>query len=384
MLAAVVAASAVPRAVGGLIVPAYSSYPGPAASPTHSKLYLDFDGEVSNDWSGKVPGITPAYDIDSDPLNFSPAELANIERIWQSVAEKYSPLKINVTTVDPGSVNNYETVKVVIGGKGEWSGGPDHGGIGILGSYMDVSKPNVAYVFPRNLRNGEPKFVAEAAAHEAGHAYGLKHQSTFDGGGNLVNEYNPGTAEKAPIMGVSYYAARGTWWFGHHSGGGGTFKQNDLDLLAASGTLRPNIGYRTDDHPSTLAAAEALSLSPAFDISAAGVIERVTDADYFSFTSPGGTAHLYADVAPFGAMLDVTLKLYDANDTLLATAASASLGESLKYALEPGTYKIGVFGAGLTGDVGQYFLSGSAVPEPACATALLPLAAWAIARRTKR
>jgi hypothetical protein len=110
----------------------------------------------------------------------------------------------------------------------------------------------------------------------------------------------------------------------------------------------------------------------------------MTDLDYFSFTTPGGVANIVADVAPFGAMLDLSLSLYDANGTLLATSATSALGERLTYALDAGTYRIAIASAGNYGDIGQYFISGSAVPEPASLTVVLVFLAPLFCRRRDR
>jgi hypothetical protein len=198
-----------------------------------------------------------------------------------------------------------------------------------------------------------------------------------------VKEYNPGDALLAPIMGVSYHSERGVWWRGTSSDAA-TIIQDDLSDLSRFGTQRPNFGYRTDDHASTFAAADPLSLDADFDLSGYGIIEQMTDADYFSFTTSGGHANIVADVAPFGAMLDLSLSLYDAGGNLLATSATASLGERIGYALDSGTYVIGITGAGNYGDIGQYFISGSAVPEPASAAAVIVLFTPLFCRRRGR
>ena len=376
--AIMVAAALMPRAsaVAAPIVPAYSSFPG-----VHTKVFLDFDGGYTADYDGKVPGVTPPYSIDADTDNFSATELSNIEKVWQSVSEKYSPFNVNVTTVDPGNENNYETLRILIGGDGAWLG-QTAGGVAALSGYM-LNGPNLAFVFPGHLANGNPKYVAEAAAHEAGHAFGLDHQSRFDANGEKIAEYHPGDGVKAPIMGISYASGRALWWRGRPSDEIPPI-QDDMERLALIGTLRPNFGYRADDHGSTRAAADPLALEPDFDLTGRGVIERMTDADYFSFTTPGGHANIVADVAPFGAMLDLSLSLYDAAGNLLASVATASLGERIVYALDAGTYTLAVGSAGNYGDVGQYILSGSVVPEPASAAAMLLLLAPAFGRRRVR
>ncbi|MEA2711390.1 MAG: trimeric autotransporter adhesin [Phycisphaerales bacterium] len=374
-----VAVSLIPRAVfAAPIVPAYSSFAG-----TNTKLYLDFDGDNTPTYGTYTPGVTPGYSIDADTDNFSAAELTNIEKIWQSVAEKYSPFNVNVTTVDPGNQNNYETMRIVIGGSGAWLG-QEAGGVAALTAYMNPSFPNVAFVFPGHLANGNPKYVAESAAHEAGHAFGLKHQSLYDADKNKLQEYNPGDASKAPIMGIPYASQRAIWWRGSGPDGA-TLIQDDLNSLSLFGTARPNFGYRADDHASTLAAvADPLSMDLDFNLAGYGIVERITDADFFSFITPGGHANIVADVAPFGAMLDLSMSLYDAAGNLLTTSATSSLGERISYALDAGTYKLAITSAGNYGDVGQYFISGSAVPEPSSAAVVLLLFSPLFCRRRVR
>src|SRR5213079_356348 len=87
-----------------------------------------------------------------------------------------------------------------------------YGGISFVNGFTDPY-PNVSYVFPANLSGGDPKKVGEATSHEAGHGFGLQHQSVYDGTTKLL-EYNPGTPAKAPVMGRSYDAQRGLWWTG--------------------------------------------------------------------------------------------------------------------------------------------------------------------------
>ena len=45
------------------------------------------------------------------------------------------------------------------------------------------SSSNVGYAFENNLGNGDVKYTSEAAAHEAGHLFGLSHQAHTAGRG---------------------------------------------------------------------------------------------------------------------------------------------------------------------------------------------------------
>lgn len=379
----------------GILVPAYSSRPGAAA-----KLYLDFDGDVTNSWGSYSPGTTPAYDIDGDKNNFSSDELENIRQMYLAVAEAYSPFNIDVTTVNPGSLVDRQSLRVVVGGDGNNNGvsywvGSRAGGIGYVGSFSNF-QPNTVYVFPGNLRNGTPRFTAMAAVHESGHAFGLNHQSEYIGF-SRVQEYSDndpstigdGTGRysnqpSAPFMGVSYFAERPIWFSGTATS---VFDyQEDLSILSGSNN---GFGYRLDDHGDTHAFASPLSMSGDF-ISDFGVIENIFDTDLFTFTiTSESNAMFRVDGAPFNQMLDPSLALYDSQGELLQMIATASLSESFDILLEPGTYDLAVLSAGVYGDVGQYFLSGSimsttATPEPGIAGVLLILSAATLRRRRAR
>jgi hypothetical protein len=386
ILGSALALAATARA--SLVVPEWNSISPTNPVPAKATFYLDFDGDFTASYSappGKppyVPGQTPAYDLDGDPNDFNSQELSNMQEIWARVSEIYSPFNVNVTTKDPLVFNNQQALKVVVGGNGAWLG-EVAGGVSPfnVGAFTN-SEPNLGFAFPDNLSGGDPKKVSLAAAHEAGHMFGLVHQSTY----NVIflkDEYNPGTPQKAPIMGNAYNSDRGLWWNGP-SRKGWNILQDDMAIISATGSTANDFGYRPDDHSSTLAAADLLTLNPDFTMSVGGIIEQTTDADYFTFTTPGGNASFDVSVAPFGAMLDATLQLFDSTGTLLTSAATSSLGEHLSSYLSPGTYSLAVLSAGNYGDVGQYTLTGSLIPEPGSAALLVLAGGFAIAQRRRR
>jgi plastocyanin len=326
---------------GVTTVPALNSNPGAPVT-----LYLDFLGDP-NDHN------TPAYNTDADPSTFSASEISDIQHIWSRVAEKYSPFNINVTTV-PTAVVPGKVQKQLIGGKGAWYGSA--GGATDRGAFFDGS---TSYVFSENP--GAVFIVGELCAHEAGHAFGLQHHSTYDANGVRTATYDQGNSLIAPIMGVSYWSQRGIWENGPTDTSATTF-QDDLAIL--SGDIN-GFGYRPQDHGQDFAHADSLgSTNPGngtLSLSGSGIIAQTTDADTFKFTASAGSATFSLAVAPDGAMLHGRLELYNASGTLIASAADAnSLAQSISVSLpSAGNYYLVAKSYGQYGDLGQYTLSGT-------------------------
>jgi hypothetical protein len=281
---------------------------------------------------------------------------------------------VDVTTVQPSPFNT-TNIRIVIGGDGSWYPVPV-GGLALVSAFQVNSLSRTAWVFPGNLRPNDPLhplFVAAAATHEAGHTFGLEHQSTYGPNGQLLDRYNRGDEFKAPFMGASY-RKRGLWWKGPNELGSHNI-QDDLAMLAGPAN---GFGYRPDDHANTLTGATPLMADGA-DWIGWGVIERTSDVDFFSFDALGGEMRFDLYVAPWGPMLDASLALYSSAGSLLEFAGTPSLGETIFATLDPGMYYLAVSSAGNYGDIGQYTLVAS-VPEPA-SLAVLGLAALLIRRR---
>lgn len=342
------------------VVPAFSSRPGAS-----DKLVIDFDGDFSGSWGGFSPGQTPAYNTEGDESTFTAGELANIEYIWQRVAEKFSPFNIDVTTVDTGNLSNGVTLRAIVGGSGSWYGS-GVGGVAYVDGYTN-GLPNTVYIFSNNY--GSAGGVAETVAHESGHAYGLYHQSVWSNGVN-VQEYNPGTSAKAPIMGSSGSSQRGMWWLGPNSNSPSATAQDDLAIISRTGNT---FGYRVDDVGNTIAAATAMSAN-GNTRSGSGVITQISDVDVFSFNvAAAGPTNVRIDIAgsllgPVG-MLDSVLEIQNSSGQVVATASTAALGESLTFAAQVGTYYAFVKSQGNYGDVGQYTVTATSNPDTIAPTA---------------
>ena len=322
-------------------------------------VFLDFDGHYQGTWGAYSNASTPAYDTDGNVNSFSSSELASIQQIWARVAEDFAPFNVNVTTVDSAGPR----VHVAIGGSWTDWYGSSAGGVAYVSSFNGVSSATV-YVFENDLGNGYAKYVAEASSHEAGHAFGLWHQSTYSGT-TLTNTYNPGSGDWAPIMGNSYSRPITTWHDG--TSYSSTTYQDDMSVIATQNSF----GYRADDHGNNTAGATVLNVT-GNAITGSGIIAQNSDVDYFSFTTGAGAVSLNVSEIAVGANLDAVLRLYSSSGSLIATHnPTASQGASINTNLAAGTYYLSVESNGMYGRVGQYTVSGTvATPDPNIAPVL--------------
>src|SRR5690606_133371 len=162
------------------------------------------DGHYEAVWGGFRDVSTPAYSRDSNPNSFSALELNSIREIWARVAADYSPFNIDVTTIDPGNWDNAKGRALrwaVAGHYDDWYGSPASG----VAHYSAFTGPlqSTVYVFS-DVFNGRPDSVADIISHEAGHAFGLRHQSTYSATGVKTSEYSTGNSPSwSPLMGNS-------------------------------------------------------------------------------------------------------------------------------------------------------------------------------------
>ncbi len=338
--------------VGALVVPAYHSNLGASVS-----VYLDFDGHYEANWGWFTNITTPAFDTDGNSASFSAGELTQIYEIWQRVTEDFAPFNVDVTTELPASFADGVSLRVAIGGSSaDWyepQGGGPAGGVAYVNSFTSSSIPNVVYVFPKELAKNA-KYIAEASSHEAGHGFGLNHQSAYNSSGQKTYEYNPGSGNWGPIMGNSYYTSISTWHNGTTTSS--STYQDDMAVIARPAN---GFGYRADDYGSTLGTASSLNVA-AGAFSATGIIAQNSDVDVFSFTAGSGAATIQINVASVGANLDAVLEIYSSDGTLVVSAnPSNSQSASVSTTLAMGTYYALVKSNGSYGRVGQYTLTGT-------------------------
>jgi HYDIN/CFA65/VesB-like, Ig-like domain len=337
-----------------------------------TKLFLDFDGHYEAKWGDWNNVRTPAFDPDFHPESFSSNELAAIDEIWARVAEDYAPFKIDVTTADPGDYAHGIVAVIAIGGNDwEWYH-RSAGGVAQFTGFATPSLSNVGFVFSQTLNN-YPKSIADAASHEAGHLFGLNHQADWTGG-NLVDEYNAGNADWAPIMGVSYNATRSTW----HDGATDSSANASQDDMAIIASAENGFGYRADDYGDTIETAAALPVTGT-NVSVSGLIGQSNDWDVWRITTGAGHVFFELTGAKIGSNLDAELDLLDGNGSVIASSIqTAWLSDQLYLAgripsllnarmgaiVDAGTYYLVARGVGDYGDVGQYTITGT-VPTPA-------------------
>ena len=400
-------------------VPQLASRPGAAYT-----LYLDFAGfNFTGSWGNAgsgAPGTIPAFNGAVDA--FSPSDQAQIAQVWAATAEKYAGFNVNVTTVDPAVVagkttdaqrqNYYDAttrmMHTVIGNTSFTAAGVSY--LGVIQGDGNPSGNNGAgagyhtnFVVPAGTGfNG----IAEAAAHENGHAFGLQHQSDYGPSGTKVQEYstNPATISDtgvgssasgnntvSPIMGASYYAQRGVWRVGK-SAASSTSVQNDVAVIAGnSGNSLVEDGVGHSAATAALLPTSGTAVNP---VAARGVIVPVTaaaaanvgaanyKADYFAFNTAGGAVSLVlhdagSRITPGTAdpksTLAANLSIVDANDNVLYTAAESFSTQTatISQTLSAGTYYLKVTsGGGRLGtadptatytDMGDYYLTGTGV-----------------------
>ncbi|HBE66541.1 MAG TPA: hypothetical protein DDW52_00195 [Planctomycetaceae bacterium] len=347
-------------------IPQLSSLPQATA-----KLFLDFDGHYEANWGIYSNLVTPVYDIDGDQASFSSEELSNIAEIWERVAEDFAPFNIDVTTIEPAvlgdsvpdSAANAVALRIAIGGSWEDWRGSVSGGVAYINSYTS-SVPNTAYVFSVNRAAGDPRSVAEAATHEAGHAYGLQHQSLYDADGTKLEEYHPGEPNDwAPLMGAgaSNTIQTSIWHNGTDTFGPNSY-QDDLAMLTRSIN---QITYRTDDHGGSLGSATPLDFDGQYWTSE-GIIETNTDVDVFTFSTAGGKHSFDIISETIAPNLDVVVELRDSSGALVASAdPTDSRSASLIANLSAGDYSLRVTKTNVYGYIGSYSIRGfTASPGP--------------------
>jgi hypothetical protein len=370
--------------------------PFPASLIFHSKpgapniLYLNFSGEnvSGTSWNTEGRTVIPAvaFSTDTDYSAFSDAEQAIIKRVWQRVAEDYSPFNIDVTTERPATFGTRAAHAVIT--RSTDANGIDNpsssaGGVAYVNVFgnSNYGTYRPGWIYFDNL-GGSQSSIAEAVSHEIGHNLGLSHDGKTDGT-EYYGGHGSGDTSWGPIMG-SVSSRNVTQW----SRGDYYLANNTQDDLA---TIAGKIAYRTDDRGDTPGAATPLVITGGTNVVSTtpendptnlnpankGILEHNTDVDVFSFICGNGPINLSVKpwISPAGSRggnLDVLAELHDASGALILSSNPASQTTAqIQTTLVQGTYYLYVRNTGVGdplsstptgytsyGSIGQYFITG--------------------------
>jgi hypothetical protein len=307
------------------------------------KIYLDFTGHTTSGtaWNSTFTGgqtfTSAPFDADRTPGVWSTTEHAIIQRVYLSMREDFAPFDVDVTTQDPGvasltkssSTDTAYGVRVVISPTDFLDCGC--GGKGYVSSFTwSTDTP----VFVMTNSSKRDKFIAEAAAHETGHATGLHHDGKTDG-----TEYYTGQGSWAPIMGVAYTKAVSHWSRGQYTGANNT--QDDFAVMRANG-----LAYVADDVAGTTATTATLPAGT----KRYGRIGQTGDVDTYKFSltrTSSLTITAWNDNGGMDANLNARMVLKNGSGATVKTASPTnSQGATMTVTVPAGTYYLYLDGVG--------------------------------------
>lgn len=336
-------------------IPLLNSHP-----TAEAVIFLDFDGHT----------VESAYWQKGNRFTCAPSGMnaAQIEETFNRVAEDYRPFNINLTTDSTIFLKAplKKRMRVIVTVTSAWY--PGAAGVALVQSFR-WGDDTPCFVFSDRLGPFQPKLVAEACAHEAGHTLGLAHQALYNETCNRLDVYNPGTGNGqigwAPIMGNSYNRNLTLWNYGPTQSSCNYIQDNLLVLSSMNGFT-----YRADDFGDTLDTAENITAEND-QFKTDGIITTVTDKDVFKIHLPQ-QGYLKLNASPYsvganndGANLDIKLTLYNNTRSVIAVYNPVEkLDAAIDTALQAGTYYVEVNGTGNVntynnyGSLGSYRISG--------------------------
>ncbi|MBI2808901.1 MAG: Ig-like domain repeat protein [Planctomycetes bacterium] len=330
-------------------VPALNSKPGAAKT-----IFLDFDGHSATDsWNSGNPYTIAPFDLNGDTAELTPGEKLAIYDIWRVMAEDWAPFDVNISTNYAGAFADGVANRAVFGGDPADVGqGAITLGVAFLDSFA-AGGSDVKTFFTFTAHSafqaatdsseqlvGDALWIANVASHEAGHTMGLVHY----GGGNS----QPLGIMQTPSTSIAQALWRNALT---HDGEPPVITQDDMAVIAGV------LGYRTDDHGNDYTTATILSTANGTNYSSSGIIEQLSDLDYFRFVAAGASTEIRASVLDYVNDLDVKIRLFDSDGTTLLASddPAGSFDAFLTFATTPGaTYYVEVSSNGDAGEAGQY------------------------------
>ncbi len=279
---------------------------------------------------------TTAVMSGSTPLNGVTKE--NMYRAWQSIADQYSMLNMNVTTnravYDAArAANPLRTGIINFVNQDGRSFAPLHS-FGTTAAGTLYRNPSSGWDYGYG--------IGMTGAHEVGHQMGMNHDRGGNGG-----EYFEGIAayQWGPIMG-NYWMGGGwanqlfTWSKGEYNTASNF--EDDLNIMTAG----EQVPYMTDDNPGAkpLVLGAGGVIDPAANF---GQIERTSDTDTFTFSTTGtGTLNLRVDPLEYLRMLDVDATIYNASNAVVARSNMAvhRSAQFTNLSLPAGSYRLVIRG----------------------------------------
>lgn len=199
--------------------------PPPPPITTPAVVLLDFDGYTVSNTSWNYNGDIICAE--------SGLTLSEQQYILDTVASKYKQFGVQVTTDE--SIYNAAPIarrmRCIITITSDWFG--MSGGTSFINSFT-WGNNTPCFVFSL-LLNYNIKRIACASAHEVGHTLGLLHQSSYDANCIKLSEYNRGTPQFAPIMGVAYYSDSCGWIRGSNPYGCNNIQDDTLIIKTTLG-----------------------------------------------------------------------------------------------------------------------------------------------------
>ncbi|MFZ1529097.1 MAG: PKD domain-containing protein [Ferruginibacter sp.] len=329
-------------------------------------IYLDFDGYTVSGTSWNT-SFNSGLAINCAASGYSAAQ---INTVFNLMAEDYRPFNINVTTDSTLFIAApiRQKMRVLFTPTSSWYPSPA-GGVAYLNTFGGISN-KVCFVFVNAIGNASN--AAEAGSHEAGHTLTLNHHSTYDGSCNKTNEYNYGTGSGeiswAPIMGVGYGKNMTTWSEIAYNVGC-NHAQNDL--LQIVSIANQGVAYRADEHGNDNLTASVLDVSTG-SFSDSGIITQTGDTDVFKMTI-ADTSFVSVNAVPWSygplnekANIDISLVIKNAaGDIIRLHEPPATLNAFItNLLLYPGDYFIYIDGMRNAnqsgyGSIGKYFINGT-------------------------
>ena len=279
---------------------------------------------------------TTAVMSGSTPLNGITKE--NMYRVWQSVADQYSFLKLNITTnravYDAARAANPLRTGIInfINQDGR-SFAPIHS-FGTTSAGTLYRNPSSGWDYGYG--------IGMTAAHEIGHQMGMYHDHGGTGG-----EYFEGIPafQWGPIMGNYWMGGSWanqlfTWSKGEYNTA--TNFEDDLKIM----NVDESVPYVDDDNANgkALVFASGGTIDPKSNF---GQIEKNSDTDTFNFTTTAlSTLNLRVDPIEYLRMLDVDATIYNAAGSVVARSNLAvnRSAEFVNLSLPAGSYRLVIRG----------------------------------------